>query len=68
MMTTRNICGGVTADELPYWLEKGEKFFQVDSDPFLRLALNGIKRSLGRGAFAPEASTGSSTWHLNFSH
>jgi 2-keto-3-deoxy-L-rhamnonate aldolase RhmA len=38
----------VTADELPYWLEKGVKFFYVHSDPFLRLGLNGIKKSLGR--------------------
>jgi len=26
----------VTADELPYWLEKGVQFFYVHSDPFLR--------------------------------
>jgi hypothetical protein len=38
----------VTADELPYWLEKGVQFFYVHSDPFLRLGLNGIKKSLGR--------------------
>ena len=38
----------VTADELPYWLEKGVQFFYVHSDPFLRLGLNGIKTSLGR--------------------
>jgi 4-hydroxy-2-oxoheptanedioate aldolase len=38
----------VTADELPYWLERGVKFFYVHSDPFLRLGLNGIKKSLGR--------------------
>src|SRR2546430_3653626 len=38
----------VTADELPYWFEKGVKFFYVHSDPFLRLGLNGIKKSLGR--------------------
>jgi 2-keto-3-deoxy-L-rhamnonate aldolase RhmA len=38
----------VTADELPHWLEKGVKFFYVHSDPFLRLGLNSIKKSLGR--------------------
>jgi 2-keto-3-deoxy-L-rhamnonate aldolase RhmA len=38
----------VTADELPYWLEKGVQFFYVHSDPFLRLGMNGIKKSLGR--------------------
>jgi 4-hydroxy-2-oxoheptanedioate aldolase len=38
----------VTADELPCWLEKGVQFFYVHSDPFLRLGLNGIKKSLGR--------------------
>jgi hypothetical protein len=30
------------------WLEKGVQFFYVHSDPFLRLGLNGIKKSLGR--------------------
>jgi 4-hydroxy-2-oxoheptanedioate aldolase len=38
----------VTADELPYWLEKGVQFFYIHSDPFLRLGLNGIKKSLGQ--------------------
>src|SRR5712692_1704206 len=38
----------VTADELPYWLEKEVQFFYVHSDPFLRLGLHGIKKSLGR--------------------
>jgi 2-keto-3-deoxy-L-rhamnonate aldolase RhmA len=38
----------VTAGELPYWLEKGVQFFYVHSDPFLRVGLNGIKKSLGR--------------------
>jgi 4-hydroxy-2-oxoheptanedioate aldolase len=38
----------VTANELPYWLEKGVQFFYVHSDPFLRLGLDGIKKSLGR--------------------
>ncbi len=50
----------MTADELPYWLEKGVQFFYVHSDPFLRLGLNGIKKSLGRWVFTFEASTGSS--------
>ena len=30
------------------WLEKGVQFFYVHSDPFLRLGLNGINKSLGR--------------------
>jgi 4-hydroxy-2-oxoheptanedioate aldolase len=38
----------VTAEELPYWLEKGVKFFYVHSEPFLRRGLDGIKKSLGR--------------------
>ena len=38
----------VTANELPYWLEKGVQFFYVHSDPFLRVGLDGIKKSLGR--------------------
>ena len=38
----------VTSDELPYWREKGVQFFYIHSDPFLRLGLNGIKKSLGR--------------------
>ena len=38
----------VTADELPYWLEKGVQFFYVHSGPSLRLGLNGIKKSFGR--------------------
>jgi hypothetical protein len=28
--------------------EKGVQFFYVHSDPFLRLGLNGIKKSLGQ--------------------
>src|SRR4029077_5400149 len=31
----------VTADELPYWLKKGVRFFYIHSDPFLRLGLSG---------------------------
>ena len=38
----------VTADELPCWRKKGVQFFYIHSDPFLRLGLNGIKKSLGR--------------------
>jgi len=38
----------VTANELPYGLEKGLQFFYVHSAPFLRLGPNGIKTSLGR--------------------
>jgi len=38
----------VTADEMPYWLEKGVQFFYVHSDPFLRVGMNGIKTMLGR--------------------
>ena len=38
----------VTADELPCWREKGVQLFYIHSDPFLRLGLNGIKKSLGR--------------------
>lgn len=38
----------VTADEMPYWLEKGVQFFYIHSDPFLRIGMNGIKKTLGR--------------------
>jgi 2-keto-3-deoxy-L-rhamnonate aldolase RhmA len=38
----------VTADELPHWLAKGVQFFYVHSDPFLRLGMNGIRKTLGR--------------------
>jgi 4-hydroxy-2-oxoheptanedioate aldolase len=37
-----------TADELPHWLEKGVQFFYMHSDPFLRLGMNGIKKTLCR--------------------
>jgi hypothetical protein len=50
----------VAADELPYWFEKGAQFLYIHSDPFLRLGLNGIKKSLGRCALAGSGSTGSS--------
>lgn len=38
----------VTADELPSWLEQGVGFFYIHSDPFLRIGLNGIRKTLGR--------------------
>ena len=38
----------VTADEMPYWLEKGVQYFYVHSDPFLRIGMNGIKSILAR--------------------
>lgn len=38
----------VTADELPYWLERGVQYFYVHSDPFLRVGLNGIRKTLGK--------------------
>ena len=47
-VATVDACTLVTADELPYWLEKGVQFFCVHSDPFLHLGLNGIKKSVGR--------------------
>jgi 4-hydroxy-2-oxoheptanedioate aldolase len=31
-----------------YWPKKGVQFFYVHSAPFLRLGMNGIKKSLGR--------------------
>lgn len=46
----------VTADELPYWREKGVQFFYVHTDPFLRLGIEGIKQRLaryGHGAVSP---------------
>jgi 2-keto-3-deoxy-L-rhamnonate aldolase RhmA len=36
----------VTADELPFWLEKGVRFFYVHSDPFLRQGIAGVKKVL----------------------
>jgi 4-hydroxy-2-oxoheptanedioate aldolase len=38
----------VTSDELPFWLERGVRYFYIHSDPFLRLGLAGIKKALGR--------------------
>lgn len=37
-----------TSDELPHWLEKGVQFFYMHSDPFLRIGMNGIKKTLSR--------------------
>lgn len=37
-----------TADELPHWLEKGVQFFYMHSDPFLRIGMNGVKKTLSR--------------------
>ncbi|CAN7720026.1 aldolase/citrate lyase family protein [Rhizobium rhizogenes] len=37
-----------TAEELPYWLDKGVQFFYIHSDPFLRRGLAGIKQALAR--------------------
>jgi hypothetical protein len=50
----------VAVDELPYWLEKGRAILLHPFRPFLRLGLNGIKKSLGRCALAASGSTGSS--------
>ena len=36
----------VTADETPFWLEKGVQYFYVHSDPFLRAGLDGIRKTL----------------------
>jgi 2-keto-3-deoxy-L-rhamnonate aldolase RhmA len=38
----------VTSDELPFWLERGVKYFYIHSDPLLRIGLAGIKKALGR--------------------
>lgn len=38
----------VTAEELPYWLDKGVQFFYIHSDPFLRSGLASIKQTLAR--------------------
>ncbi|WP_320203452.1 HpcH/HpaI aldolase family protein [Agrobacterium rosae] len=37
-----------TSDELPHWLEKGVQFFYMHSDPFLRIGMNGVKKTLSR--------------------
>lgn len=37
-----------TAEELPYWLNKGVQFFYIHSDPFLRRGLADIKQILTR--------------------
>jgi hypothetical protein len=33
----------VTSDELPFWLERGVRYFCVYSDPFLRAGLAGVR-------------------------
>ena len=38
----------VTSDELPFWLERGVRYFYVHSDPFLRVGLAGVRKMLGR--------------------
>lgn len=38
----------VTADELPYWLEKGVQYFYIHTDPFLRHGIAGVKQRLVR--------------------
>lgn len=38
----------VTAEELPYWLEKGVQFFYIHTDPFLRRGIAGVKQTLAR--------------------
>ena len=37
-----------TAEELPYWLDKGVQFFYIHSDPFLRRGLASIKQTLAQ--------------------
>jgi 2-keto-3-deoxy-L-rhamnonate aldolase RhmA len=37
-----------TADELPHWLDKGVQFFYMHSDPFLRIGMNGVTKTLSR--------------------
>ncbi|MFK0386288.1 aldolase/citrate lyase family protein [Rhizobium sp. RM] len=36
----------VTADELPYWLEKGVQYFYIHTDPFLRRGIASVKQTL----------------------
>ena len=38
----------VTSDELPFWLERGVRYFYVHSDPFLRVGLANVRKMLGR--------------------
>jgi 4-hydroxy-2-oxoheptanedioate aldolase len=38
----------VTSDELPFWLERGVRYFYLDSDPFLRVGLANVGKTLGR--------------------
>ena len=38
----------VTSDELPFWLERGVRYFYVHSDRVLRIGLAGVRKMLGR--------------------
>jgi 2-keto-3-deoxy-L-rhamnonate aldolase RhmA len=38
----------VTSDELPFWLERGVRYFYFHSDLFLRVGLAGVRKMLGR--------------------
>jgi len=38
----------VTAEELPHWLERGVQYFYIHTDPFLRLGIAGVKRTLAK--------------------
>jgi 2-keto-3-deoxy-L-rhamnonate aldolase RhmA len=38
----------VTSDELPFWLERGVRYFYIHSDPFLRVGLAGVRKTLVR--------------------
>jgi hypothetical protein len=38
----------VTSDELPFWLERGVRYFYLHSDPFLRVGLANVGKTLGR--------------------
>jgi 4-hydroxy-2-oxoheptanedioate aldolase len=38
----------VTSDELPFWLERGVRYFYIHSDPFLRVGLAGVGKMLGQ--------------------
>jgi 2-keto-3-deoxy-L-rhamnonate aldolase RhmA len=37
-----------TSDELPFWLERGVRYFYVHSDPFLRIGPADVRKMLGR--------------------
>jgi 4-hydroxy-2-oxoheptanedioate aldolase len=44
----------VTADEMPYWLAQGVRYFYVHSDPFLRVGMERVKAILRDAAVAAE--------------